>query len=505
MTRLISLALVLSGAVQASTPDQTSMYWFNQGQATYKNLARQHKQKAAKNVIIFIGDGMGPSTVTSARILEGQKKGQPGEENYLAFERFPYTAFAKTYNVDAQVPDSAGTMTAMITGVKTRIGVLSIGPEQPRGVCSGSDQYRLRTLLEDAEDQGLQTGIVTTTRITHATPAALYAHAAERDWESDANLPDVARAQGCQDIAAQLVNFQHGDGIDVILGGGRQQFLPADEQDPEYPAVKGSRKDKRNLVTDWMKRSGPGAQFVWNDAQFRAAALQNGKLLGLFEPSHMRYEVERAADGAGEPSLTDMTETAIRRLQTSERGFFLMVEAGRIDHAHHEGIAAKALNDTLELSRAVRRAQELTKDDDTLIIVTADHSHTLTMAGYPVRGNPILGKVIDIEVGGLALDLLGKPYTTLSYANGPGAWQTTATPELMRPDLSDVDTQDINFKAQAAVPLTSETHSGEDVGVYARGPMAELFHGVLEQNVLYHIMKAALERKDNSQQRGQGL
>lgn len=503
MTRLMCLALAFTGTVHAATSDQTTSFWFEQGRTTYEKLARGPQNKRPRNVILFVGDGMGPSTVTSARILEGQRKGQSGEENYLGFERFPYTAFAKTYNVDAQVPDSAGTMTAMVTGVKTRIGVLSIGPEQTRGLCAGSSQYALPTLLEQAEDQGLQTGVVTTTRITHATPAALYAHAAERDWESDANLPDDAAAQGCLDIARQLVDFRHGDGIDVILGGGRQQFLPAEAQDPEYEALQGARKDKRNLIDDWLKRSGPAAQFVWNETQFRAAAQQSGKLLGLFEPSHMRFEVERAADAAGEPSLTDMTETAIRRLQSSERGFFLMVEAGRIDHAHHEGLAAKALYDTLELSRAVRKARELTQDEDTLIIVTADHSHTLTMAGYPVRGNPILGKVFDIEAGSLALDLLGKPYTTLSYANGPGAWQTTALPDRARPDLSDTDTADLNFKAQSAVPLQSETHSGEDVGVYAIGPMSQLVHGVLEQNVLYHIMKSLLPGKDTPNQRGE--
>jgi len=163
MIRLMCFALAFSGAVQAAPSDQSSSFWFEQGRTTYEKLAKGSQSKRPRNVILFVGDGMGPSTVTSARILEGQRKGQSGEENYLGFERFPYTAFAKTYNVDAQVPDSAGTMTAMVTGVKTRIGVLSIGPEQPRGQCAGALQHALPTILEQAEDQGLQTGVVTTT------------------------------------------------------------------------------------------------------------------------------------------------------------------------------------------------------------------------------------------------------------------------------------------------------------------------------------------------------
>ncbi len=488
-------ALLSNQSACAQSLDRHTSYWTIQGQSQIRQLALQPKLKKAKNIILFIGDGMGPSTVTSARILEGQQQGLQGEDHLLSFERFPYTAFSKTYNVDAQVPDSAGTMTAIVTGVKTRIGVLSVGPESARGDCADSLAHQLPTILEQAEELGLMTGVVTSTRITHATPAALYAHVADRDWEADSNLPQLARDQGCKDIASQLVNFNRGDGIDLILGGGRQQFMASTQTDPEYPSVKGKRADGQNLIEQWLRKNGPSAQYVWNKAQFDAAKTQGGKLLGLFEPSHLQYESERSRDGAGEPSLTELTETAIKRLESSPKGFFLMVEAGRIDHAHHEGLAGKALLDAVELSRAVARAKSLTKDDETLIIVTADHSHTLTMSGYPARGNPILGKVFDIETGGvLALDLLGKPYTTLGYANGPGAWQNPQNPKLARPDLSDIDTESLDFKQHALVPLQSETHSGEDVGIYAQGPMSHLVHGVMEQNLIYFIMHEALKK-----------
>ncbi|RYY39284.1 MAG: alkaline phosphatase, partial [Sphingomonadales bacterium] len=159
----------------------------------------------AKNVILFIGDGMGISTITAARIYEGQKRGQTGEENLLSFEKFPQTALVKTYNTDAQVPDSAGTATAMNAGVKTRIGSIGVGEAAERGDCASGKANPLPSSAEAAKRAGLQVGIVTTTRITHATPAAVYGHSVSRDWESDKDIPAAERPEGCADLAAQLV------------------------------------------------------------------------------------------------------------------------------------------------------------------------------------------------------------------------------------------------------------------------------------------------------------
>ena len=217
----------------------------------------------AKNVILFVGDGMGIATVTAARILEGQRRGGTGEENLLAFERLPFTAFSKTYNTDFQVPDSAGTMTAMMSGVKTRAGVLGVDESVARGDFAASAKASVPTLLEQAEARGLWTGVVTTTTLTHATPAGCYAHTPERDWEVDAKLPEAARAAGFPDIARQFVEFAHGDGIEVALGGGRAFFLPAAASDPEYPKQKGARADGRDLVAEWRKRN-PNGAFVFS-------------------------------------------------------------------------------------------------------------------------------------------------------------------------------------------------------------------------------------------------
>jgi alkaline phosphatase len=441
-----------------------------------------------RNVILFLGDGMGVSTVTAARIYAGQLQGGSGEEHQLPFDRFPHVALVKTYNTDAQVSDSAGTMTAIMAGERTRIGYVNVAATVERGDCAGALAHPLPTLLQIAEDRGRASGIISTTRITHATPAATYAHVPDRDWESDAQLSPDAAAAGCRDIARQLVEFDHGDGIDIILGGGRVPFLPESARDPEYTDVAGARRDGRHLIDEWQARAA-GRRYVWNADQFAALSPENdGQVLGLFEPSHMQYDADRAGDRAGEPSLAEMTRFAIGKLQRAPNGFFLMVEGGRIDHGHHGGNAYRALSDTVAMADAVAVAVALTDPRETLIVVTADHSHTLTISGYPKRGNPILG-LVETPAGHLARDLEGRPYTTLGYANGPGHHPTL-------PDLGTVDIETIDFKQPAAIPLPSETHAGEDVAAFAHGRGAERVHGVMEQHRLFHVMYDALFADD---------
>ena len=444
-------------------------------------------QSYAKNVIFFLGDGMGISTVTAARIYAGQTAGATGEEYSLAFEEFPHLALIKTYNTDAQVPDSAGTITALTTGEKTRIGVLGINGTVARDDCAAALQNTLPTLAELAEQAGMGTGVVSTARITHATPAGAYAHTPNRNWESSATTPDDAQALGCQDIASQLVAMPFGDGIDVILGGGRREFMPTEMSDPEYPNKQGARDDGRNLIDEWLAADS-NRRYAWNGdtiAQWLAAPEPlSGQLMGLFEPSHMQYEAARARDPGKEPSLRDMTALAVKQLSAKKEGYFLLVEAGRIDHAHHFSNAFRALGDTVALSEAVQWVVDNVDLSETLILVTADHSHTMTISGYPRRGNPILGTV-EMEPGKPMLDATGKPYTTLSYANGPGY-------RKQRPDLSDVDTQARNFQQLGTVPMQAETHAGEDVAAFATGANATAVRGVMEQNRLFNVMYDAL-------------
>jgi alkaline phosphatase len=447
----------------------------------------------ARNVILFIGDGMGVSTVTAVRILDGQRKGMSGEENILPFERFPHVALAKTYAINQQVSESAGTATAIMTGQKTKAGFIGISGEAVRGVCSSASGKHLPSILELSEAAGMATGVVTTTRLSHATPASAFAHVPERDWENDADLTDEARLNGCRDIAAQLIEFPYGNGIEVALGGGRIKFLPYDMEDPEGADTGEGRQDNRDLAQEWTGKY-PNSAYVWNQGQFESIDPgSTDHLLGLFNSGHMQYEADRSEDPGGEPSLAQMTEKAIEILQRNPKGYFLMVEGGRIDHGHHDNNAYRALTDGIAFADAVQRAVEMTDENDTLIIVTADHSHTFTMGGYPTRGNPILGKVISNDSAGeprSAYSLMddSKPFTTLGYQSGPGgAW--VGGP---RPDLSDTDSvNDRNFLQQAGLPAEDETHGGEDVAVYARGPGAEGIHGVIEQNEIFHAIDAA--------------
>ncbi len=484
---------------------ESSAWWFLSGAASAH--ARGAGGEPARNLILFVGDGMSLATVSAARVFEGQRAGGAGEEHRLSFEEFPYTALARTYNTDSQTPDSAATMTALISGAKTRISMLGVGPEGRFGDCDSSKGAELATLLEIAEAAGLATGVVTTTRLTHATPGAAYAHAASRDWEHDGDLSAAARAAGCVDIARQLVEFPVGDGLDVAMGGGRRQFLSSTSVDPEDAQARGLRGDGRDLVAEWQRRHPDGA-YVWNARQLAALdPSKSGPVLGLFEADHMRYEHDRGADAGGEPSLEQMTRAAIMRLRGNPRGYVLVVEGGRIDHGHHAGNAFRALNETVAFSDAVRAARALASERDTLILVTADHAHTLHSVGYPRRGNPILGKVVEADSATPALDELGLPYTALAYASGPGYAgvsdsqpagpkrfphrPTTFKPAAGRPDLSQVDTTAPDYLQDAPVPMGAETHGSEDVGVWASGPGASAVRGSIEQHEVFHLLLQA--------------
>lgn len=462
-----------------------SVWWDDARHGLQQRRERPVNHGMAKNVILFVGDGMSIPTITAARIFDGQSRGEDGESNSLSFGRMPYTALVKTYTTDYQVPDSAGTATAMHTGVKTRSGVINVNESVERGNCQQSLDGMLPTMGEIAKIRGKAVGVVTTTRITHATPATVYAHSPERDWESDSNMPAVAQRDGCTDIAAQLVAFPYGEGIDVAFGGGRRAFLPEST---------GGNRTADNLILRWQQR---GGRFVAS-ADDMAVLKNNDRhpVLGLFSSSHMTYMADRKGDNK-EPTLSQMTAKAIELLQRrSAQGYYLLVEGGRIDHAHHAGQAGRALMEAQEFSKAVQTALDRVDLRDTLILVTADHAHTMTMAGYPGRGNDILGVVHKpTSDGGLQEEPVlvtdGKPYTTLAYANGPGYVKG----ERKAPETG------LHARQQALIPTyysaangdkyLSETHGGDDVALFAIGPRAHWVSGVMEQNMIFHIMAGA--------------
>jgi alkaline phosphatase len=195
-----------------------------------------------------------------------------------------------------------------------------------------------------------------------------------------------------------------------------------------------------------------------------------------------------------------MTTKAISILSRNPKGFFLMVEAGRIDHGHHAGNAYRALIDAIALSDAVRAALQEITPGETLVVVTADHSHGFTIAGYAKRGNPILGKVVEVGETAPAKAEDGLPYTTAGYANGrgfhadvpgEGVYELPARTGRV-PEIATTDTTHPNYHQEALIPLDAETHGGEDVPVFAVGPGSQLVYGVQEQSYLFYVMRSAL-------------
>ncbi|NXG48456.1 PPBI phosphatase, partial [Psilopogon haemacephalus] len=464
--------------------EENPSFWNKQAAAAIEaSFNLQPRIGQAKNLILFLGDGFGLPSITATRILKGQEQGNLGPETPLALDAFPYVALSKTYNVDRQVPDSAGTATAYLCGVKGNYQTIGVSAAARYGQCNTTAGNEVTSVLERAHKAGKAVGIVTTTRVQHASPSGTYAHVVNRNWYSDANMPQEARDEGCKDIAWQLVNNVP---INVILGGGRKYMTPVGTPDPEYPSYpseNGTREDGLDLINEWLEGR-EHARYVWNKTEMLAAAEDPDVqyLMGLFEPGDMKYELEHNA--TLDPSLTEMTEAAITILSRNPNGFYLFVEdkwpsaGGRIDHGHHSGEAHKALTEAVEFDRAIDRAGVLTDEAETLTVVTADHSHVFSFGGYTLRGSSIFGLAPS-----RATD--EKRYTSILYGNGPGY------PGAERPDVDEDTANTYSYKQQAAVPLDSETHGGEDVAILAKGPMAHLFHGVQEQTYVAHVMAYA--------------
>jgi alkaline phosphatase len=328
----------------------------------------------ARNVILFIGDGMGPEQVRAAGMYAA------GEAGSLAFEAFPFRGTVSTANAEGGVTDSAAAATAMATGVKVQNGVLS--------VALPGNGNPLPTILERLKAEGKGTGLVTTTALPHATPAAFAAHEPSRE-----------------NYAAIAASYLGPVRPEVLFGGG--DFIDAAD----------ARRAGYLVVTD---RAG----------LFAVGAGDATRVCGLFGDDHLPFEY----DGQGPfPRLSEMTQVALRLLETSPAGFFLMVEGGRIDHACHANDIARTVHETIGLSDAVARAVEWAKDrTDTLILVTADH-----------------------ETGGLQV----------IAGNGAGALPS--------------------------VSWGTADHTAADVPCYGLGPGAERIPGRLENTDIFRILRDA--------------
>lgn len=323
--------------------------------------------RSVRNVIFMIGDGMGLSQVTLARMKAVGLNGK------LTLERMPVSGLVRTHSANNLVTDSAAAGTALACGVKTNNGMIGMAP----------DGTAYRSILEAAKGKGLATGLVATSTISHATPASFGAHVRSRNDEAG--------------IAAQLIDGQ----VDLLLGGGRQFFLPRSER--------GRRRDRRNLLSEAQE-----AGFTVAETAEQLDAIEALPALGLLQ-------MDCLTTAPPEPSLATLTTKAIDLLKDSRkgwfirrRGFFLMVEGSQIDWACHDNDAADCVWQTLHFDQAVKAAIDFAlADGRTLVIVTADHE----TGGLTIPAGSTDGSKVDVKwsTGGHT----GTPVPI--YAFGPGS------------------------------------------------------------------------------------
>ncbi len=375
----------------------------------------------AKNAIFFIGDGMGVAQLTAGRLYRG---GSLAKMNY---EKFEYTGLSRTFSSDNYTTDSASAATALASGVKTYNG--AIGVTDPKWE-KGDRSRELQTLADLAKKSGKSVGLITTTRITHATPASFFAHVSDRDMESE--------------IAAQVV----GSDIELFVGGGRKFFLPLSEG--------GLRKDERNILSEL---EGKGAALLSTLDQLKKQRDLSRQVVALFSDDHISYAVQ----DSNAPKLASYMKEAIRLLSQNPNGYFLMVEGGRIDHASHLNMGKEALGEMIAFDDAIGAAMKLTSKDDTLMVMTADHeTGGLSISGYGpyeiAEKENVLGDV-------LSRDLRAKPRKILSWASGPG---------------------------NSLYPMDSAAHTAVDVVVAASGPGSNSFSGWMNNSEIAHKLAHAL-------------
>jgi alkaline phosphatase len=379
-------------------------------------------------VVLMIGDGMGVAMITAARIHSGALQGLPRPVSArLTLDEAPRSALVRTWSEEDMTTDSAAAMTAMVTGRKTRNGMVAVLRE-------GTRVDTLETLLEIAEGQGLSTGIVTTTSLTHATPAACYSHLLDRDDQMD--------------IAPWLLpgstSRRRGDGIEVAMGGGSQYFLPRSKG--------GKRPDDRDLTREFQEA---GYEVVWTREEVGPAVASGRRILGLFASEHLSYEADQPAEGREQPSLEDMVAATLEVVSRNPKGFLLIVEGGRIDHALHDNNAYRAVIEMLAFDATVERVLE-DAPEGTIVLVTGDHDHTMVIAGYVGADRDVFTLVGE--------DLRGNPYSALLF--GTGSTALSADPGAS----ASLVPGDPDYRERAAVPLPDESHGAMDVPLYLWGP-----------------------------------
>ncbi len=455
--------------------------------------------RRARNVILFIGDGMTVANVTAARIMSaGMKEGR--YNSHLTIDSMPYTALVGTSGTDSVVTDSANSASAYNTGHKSGVNALGVYASRARDTLA---HPKVETLASVVRRQlGMSVGIVTNTEIQDATPAAVFSHTRRR---SD-YVP----------ITDQMLE----SGAEVIMGGGSASFLPR--------SVPGSRRaDERNMV-DAFKQQG----YVFadtSDAMLAAAAdPATRKLLGLYNLGNMDGALDRFYLKRGtvprfpnQPDLTDQVGSALKVLERNPNGFFLMVESGLIDKYSHRLDWERSVFDTILLDRSVKVATEWAAGrDDTLIIVVPDHTHGMGIVGTVNDQNPATEMRDRVDIYADAkfpnyppADARGYPPSVdvsrrlaIFYSSFPDYY------ESYRPHLNGINTPSVgagptgpyvaNEKEKdplsqlriGNLPRVAEqgVHTADDAVLRAMGPGSDRFHGFIDNTEVFRGMAEAL-------------
>lgn len=439
---------------------------------TTVSSAKSKGDPEIKNVIFLIGDGMGPSTVAAHRYMKNNPKTKEMEPT--EFDKY-LVGMQTTYPDDPaqNITDSASAATAMASGIKTYNNAIGMD----------ADKNPYETVLEQSKEMGKATGLVATSEITHATPAAYGAHD-----ESRKNMDAIA-----DDYFDELVNGQHK--LDVLLGGGLKNFS-AD-----------IRKDKRDLVGEF-------ADAGYTTVSTKEELMNNDseQILGLFADGGLPKMIDRP-DSI--PSLEEMTETAIERLSKDEDGFFLMVEGSQIDWAEHDNDVVGTMSEMEDFERAFKAAIDFAKKDGhTLVVTTADHATGGLSLGSNTKAAPngdynfhvapikafsktpdyiaaeifAAGDKADVE-GIMKKHIAADFYSKITkeefkaVKDAAAAKDGTAIDNAIEAIVND----------HSVTGWTTGGHTGEDVPVFAYGPQSDRFAGLIDNTDQAKIIFDLLE------------
>ncbi|MCD4784228.1 MAG: alkaline phosphatase [Candidatus Eremiobacteraeota bacterium] len=414
-----------------------------------KDGIRAKKDVKVKNVIVLIGDGMGNQQRRIAAIVEG--KGDA--DHRLVCESLTTSGVAFDHSLDAIVTDSAAAGTALATGYKTNNGMISMTP----------DGKSRTTILEACKQRGKSTGLITDVTIAHATPAVYGAHVKQRKMYSE--------------IASQYLK----NGIDFLMAGGTCDFLPKE--------LKGKRKDKRHLINEFKKS---GYTYISDLKSFnKLNPDKDKKVLGLFRYGSMDYEIDR--NKAKEPSLAEMTNIAIKTLKKNPKGFFLMVEGGKIDWANHGHDVAGSVYNTIAFDKAVKVALDFAKNDKhTLIIVVNDHE----TGGMTITAGTNISQIRKLKAtSGKMAGMIKKDGSNVDEVFGKYAGIDNLTDKERKMVIDEANGKlkvrdELGYGGTIIAHIISKRtgvlfatggHSGTPVIVAAYGPGCQIFDGFYDQ------------------------